>query len=686
MIDNPFLKDYNTPYGTTPFEEINISHYVPAIKEGIRVHDEEINQIAHNAAEPTFENTIVALERSGNVLDRVTTVMGNLLSADTCDELQQIAEEMTPLLSEHSNNITLNDALFKRIKVLYDQKEQLDLSIEQEMLLNKTYIAFVNKGANLDSDKKEIYRRITAELSQLKLQFSQNKIKETGAFKLWIEKEADILDMPDSIVSAAKAKAKEQGVDDKWLFTLHAPSYVPFMKYCSNRELRKTMYMASNTICLQNNEFNNLEIVRQIINDKLAVANLLGYDNYASFVLKQRMAKDCQTVYSFLENLHQSYISKAKQEVQTLCDYAKQISGESMELMPWDFAYYAEKLRQEKYAIDEEQLKPYFELNNVIDGVFELATRLYDISFKENKEIPVYHPDVKAYEVFDKDGSFLAVLYADFYSRESKQSGAWMTSYKEQWIEGCENSRPHISITTNFTSPTGNLPVLLTLNEVNTFLHEFGHALHGMFANSTYASLSGTNVYWDFVELPSQLMENFLYEREFLEIFARHYQTGEIIPADYIQKIQDAANYNVAYACIRQLSFGYLDMDWYTLTKPFTGDVLSFEAESFSKCQLLPAIPGTNMTVQFGHIMSGGYAAGYYSYKWAEVLDADAFSLFKEKGIFNKEVSYSFRENILSKGGTQHPMDLYKSFRGKEPSVDALLKRNGINNLSNQLA
>lgn len=683
MIDNPFLIKYNTPHGTIPFGQINISHYVPAIREGIRLHDEEIAQIAHNTAEPTFENTIEALERSGNVLDKVTTVMGNLLSADTCDELQQIAEEMTPLLSDHSNNITLNSALFARVKSLYNQKKQLNLTSEQEMLLDKSYLAFVNKGANLEAEKKETYRKITAELSQLKLQFSQNKIKETGAFKLWIDQEDDILDMPESVISAAKAKAKEQGQEDKWLFTLQAPSYIPFMKYCSNRELRKKLYMASNTICLHDNEYNNLEIVRQIINDKLAIANLLGYSNYASFVLKQRMAKDCDTVYNFLDNLHKSYISKAKQEVQTLCEYAKQVSGRDLELMPWDFAYYAEKLRQEKYSIDEEQLKPYFELNNVIKGVFELATRLYNISFKENIDIPVYHPDVKAYEVFDEDGSFLAVLYADFYSRESKQSGAWMTSYKEQWIEGNENSRPHISITTNFTSPTDGLPVLLTLNEVNTFLHEFGHALHGMFANSTYASLSGTNVYWDFVELPSQLMENFLFEKEFLEIFAHHYQTGEMIPADYIQKIQDAANYNVAYACLRQLSFGYLDMDWYSLTQPFTGDVLAFEANSFSKCQLLPIIPETNMTVQFGHIMSGGYAAGYYSYKWAEVLDADAFSVFKAKGIFNQEVSKSFRENILSKGGTKHPMELYKSFRGKEPSVEALLIRNGITNLSN---
>ena len=673
---NPFLTAYHTPHQTVPFHLIKVEHYEPAIHQGMEEHNREIDAIINNPEEPTFENTIVALEKSGRLLERITTVFGNLLSAETSDEMETIAERVMPLLSEHNSNIYLNERLFARIKEVYFNTDQGTLSQEDNMLLINTYDGFIRSGANLTNDKKERFRQISSELSVLTLRFSQNKLKETNNYELLLNKE-QLTGIPESIIETYLHAAKEKGKEG-YLVTLHAPSYGPFMKYCSHRQLRQELYMAYNTLCAHENEFNNMEIVRKLVNLRQERAQLLGFKTAADYVLTRRMAENSDNVYLLLIQLLEAYTPTALQEVQDIQDLAKELEGESFQLMPWDWAYYSHKLKEKRFSLNDEELRPYFELNQVIAGVFGLATRLYGITFQENKDIPVYHPDVKAYEVFDTDGQFLSVLYTDFHPRSSKRSGAWMTSYKEQWKDENGNSRPHVSVTMNFTKPSANKPALLTFSEVNTFLHEFGHALHGMFADTTYRSISGTNVYWDFVELPSQLMENFATEKEFLNTFAKHYETGESIPEDLIQRIVDASNFNVAYACLRQLSFGLLDMAWYTRTEPFDGDVQLYERQAWKKAQILPDVEGTCMTVQFGHIMSGGYSAGYYSYKWAEVLDADAFSLFKEKGIFNQETANSFRKNVLSKGGTEHPMTLYKRFRGQEPGIQALLKRNGI--------
>ena len=677
-MENPFLLPYTTPHGTVPFDKITLPDYEPAIREGMRREDEEIEAIINNPEEPTFGNTIVALEQSGGLLDRVTTVMFNLMSAETCDELDAIAEKLMPELSEHSNNIGLNEKLFQRVKHVYEQRGQLDLTPEERQLLEKTYDGFVRNGANLSDAGKAEFRKLSMELSTLTLRFSQNHLKETNSYELDLTQEEDVDGLPESALEAAAHTAQEKGKTG-WTFTLHAPSFVPFMKYSARRDLRKKLYLAYNTQCTHENGQNNLGIVKQLVNVRMQIAQLLGYTDYADYVLRKRMAENSRNVYRLLDQLLEAYTPTARKEVEETEALARETEGADFKLMPWDFAYYANKLRQRKYALDEEALRPYFELSHVIKGVFGLATRLYGITFEENPDIPVYHPDVKAYEVYDKDGSYLAVLYADFHPRAGKKSGAWMTSYKEQWKEADgTNSRPHVSVTMNFTKPTPDKPALLTFQEVTTFLHEFGHALHGMFADTRFKSMSGTNVYWDFVELPSQIMENFAIEKEFLHTFATHYQTGENLPDEWIRRIVDASNFNVAYACLRQVSFGLLDMAWYTRRTPFEGNVRAYEQEAWKRAQTLPTVPDTCMSVQFGHIMSGGYAAGYYSYKWAEVLDADAFSVFKEKGIFNAETAQSFRENILSKGGTEHPMTLYKRFRGQEPTIDALLKRNGI--------
>lgn len=678
MMKNPFLTPYTTPHGTVPFDQITLPDYEPAIREGMRREDKEIEAIINNPEEPTFDNTIVALEQSGGLLDRVTTVMFNLMSAETCDELDAIAEKLMPELSEHSNNIGLNEKLFQRIKHVYDRREQLTLSPEERRLLEKTYDGFVRNGANLSDAGKATFRKLSMDLSTLTLRFSQNHLKETNNYELNLTREEDLEGLPESVREAAAHTAQEKG-ETGWTFTLQAPSFVSFMKYSARRDLRKELYFAYNTQCTHDNEQNNLDIVKQLVNTRMQIAQLLGYTDYADYVLRKRMAEDSGHVYRLLDQLLEAYTPTAHKEVEEIEALAQETEGPDFKLMPWDFSYYGNKLRQKKYALDEEELRPYFELSRVIKGVFGLATRLYGITFKENPDIPVYHPDVKAYEVYDKDGSYLAVLYADFHPRAGKKSGAWMTSYKEQWTEADgTDSRPHVSVTMNFTKPTPDKPALLTFSEVTTFLHEFGHALHGMFAHTRFKSMSGTNVYWDFVELPSQIMENFAIEREFLHTFATHYQTGENLPDEWIQRIIDSSNFNVAYACLRQVSFGLLDMAWYTRRTPFEGDVRAYEQEAWKRAQILPTVPETCMSVQFGHIMSGGYAAGYYSYKWAEVLDADAFSVFKEKGIFNTETAQSFRDNILSKGGTEHPMTLYKRFRGQEPTIDALLKRNRI--------
>ena len=676
---NPFFSNYNTPHGTVPFHLVKLEHFEPAIREGIKQQQAEIDAITAQTEEPTFENTIEAFEQSGRLLERATTVFENLMSAETNDKMQELAKTLMPLLSEHANNISLNEALFRRVKAVYDKRETLDLNVEQRQLLKDTYVGFARNGANLEGKDKETYRTLTNQLSLLTLQFSENLLKETNDYQLHVTEAEQLAGLPESSKVAAKETAHEKGLEG-WVFTLQAPSYIPFMMYAQNRKLRQELYTAYNTKCTHENSANNFEIVKQLVNLRLQLVQLLGYQTYADYKLERRMAENAANVYRLLEELLEAYTPTALKEVEAVKAIAKELEGDDFELMPWDWSFYAQKLKERIFQFDSEQLRPYFELGNVIQGVFGLATRLYGITFKENKEIPVYHPDVKAYEVFDKDGSYLAVLLTDFHPRSGKQGGAWMTSYKGQWkdLQTGENSRPHVSLVMNFSKPTKEKPALLTFGEVETFLHEFGHSLHQIFANTTYQSLSGTNVYWDFVEMPSQFMENFATQKEFLHTFARHYQTGELIPEELVQKVIDSQNFNVAYACLRQLSFGLLDMAWYTRNTPFEGDVISYEREAWKRTQLLPQVDGTCMSVQFSHIFAGGYAAGYYSYKWAEVLDADAFALFKEKGIFNQEVATSLRENVLSRGGTEHPMTLYKRFRGQSPTIDALLIRNGI--------
>ncbi len=689
---NPFFLPYNTPHETAPFDRIRMEDYEEAMLEGIRREDEQIDKIVNNPAKPTFDNTIISVDdgKDGedyyNLLDRVSTVFFNLLSAETNDEMDALAQKMSPILTKHSNDIRLNEKLFERIK--YVHRHHRKLSPEEKMLLDNCYDGFVRNGALLDAAGKERLRQLTEEISVLGLQFSQNLLKENKAFTLHLTDEAQLDGLPETAREAAALAAKEQGKEG-WVFTLDFPSYLPFMTYSTQRELRRQLYMAKNTECIHDNTENNLEICKRIINLRRELAQLLGHNSYADYVLKHRMAGNVRNVYKLFNDLIKAYKPTAQKEVAAIEKMARQLEGKDFKLEPWDFGFYSHKLQLQKFNIDAEMLRPYFELSKVIDGVFGLANRLYGITFKENKDIPVYHPDVKAYEVFDEDGSYLAVFYADFHPRKGKQGGAWMTSYQGQWME-CEdmkkpfgpgnikNVRPHVSVVMNLTKPTEEKPALLTLSEVETFLHEFGHSLHGMFANTRFESLSGTSVWWDFVELPSQFMENFAIEKEFLRTFAFHYKTGEPIPDDLIGRIVKSRNYNVAYTCMRQVGFGLLDMAYYTQKDEFTDDIIPFEKNAWEKAQILPQLPDTCMTVQFSHIMAGGYAAGYYSYKWAEVLDADAFAVFKKHGVFDKKTARSFRENILSKGGTENPMTLYKRFKGGEPTIDALLKRNGI--------
>ena len=672
-----FSKPYNTIHNVTPFDQIQVSDYEPGIMQGIKEEDDEIESIINNPDIPTFENTIEALEKTGQTLHRVTNVFFNLLSCETNDEMEEIANKVQPALSEHSNNIGLNEKLFARIKTVYDSHPVLNN--EQQKLLDETYKSFVRRGANLSADKKETFRRISLEMSQNALQFRQNSLKETNSYILQVTDKNRLKGMPETSLEAAAQTAKENNLEG-WVFTLHAPSYGPFMSFCEDRDLRKELYLAYNTKCAHGGNTDNQELVRKLVNGRIQLAQLLGYPDFASYVLENRMAENKNNVFNLLEELLDKYRPSAEKEVKAIEDLAHEMEGEDFQMMPWDFSFYSDKLKLKLFNINKEILRPYFQVEKVIEGVFALATRLYGITFKENREIPVFNPDVIPFEVFDKDGSYLAVLYTDFYPREGKRSGAWMTSYKEQWIEkDGTNSRPHVSITTNFTKPTSSKPALLTPDEVQTFLHEFGHALHGIFANTTYESLSGTNVYWDFVELPSQFMENYANEKEFLNTFAYHYETGEALPIELIQRINDSRNFNVAYACLRQISFGLLDMAYYTRKEllPQDTDIKAFEQKVWERTKLLPIIPECCMSTQFSHIMTGGYAAGYYSYKWAEVLDADAFEYFQETGIFNQETANKFR-NMLSKGGTVPPMRLYEDFRGKAPSIHALLHRNGI--------
>ncbi len=675
------MEPYETLHDTVPFDKIKFEHYEEAFMEGIRRDNESIAKIVENPDTPTFRNTIAVEDDSKgkhyyDLLDRVSTVFSCMMSANTNDKMEELAQKISPILTQHGNDLIFNKKLFERVKYVHDHHE--NLTPEEQTLLDKEYDAFVRSGALLGDTDKERLRKLTEEAGILTLQFSQNLLKENKAYTLHITDKADLEGLPDTAIEAAAAAAKEKNMEG-WLFTLDYPSYSPFMSYAKNRDLREQMYMARNTECIKNNDENNLKICQRLINLRREIAQLIGYETYADYVLKHRMAGSTRRVYKLLDDLIDAYKPKAIEELNDIKAKVRAMEGENFELKPWDFSYYAHKLQMEKFNLDAEMLRPYFQLDKVVEGVFGLANKLYGISFKENHEIPVYHPDVKAYEVFDEDGSFLAVFYADFYPRDGKQGGAWMTEFQGQYINSKgENIRPHVSVVMNLTKPTASKPALLTLGEVETFLHEFGHSLHGMLANTRFESLSGTNVWWDFVEMPSQFMENYSTEKDFLRTFAFHYKTGEPIPDELIDRIRKSRNFNVAYACLRQVSFGLLDMAYYTQKTEFKEDIIDFEKRAWDKAMVAEQLPNTCMTTQFSHIMAGGYAAGYYSYKWAEVLDADAFSVFKKNGIFDRDTAKRLRSCVLSKGGTENPMTLYKRFRGQEPTIDALLVRNGI--------
>ena len=667
---------FNTKYDTAPFSKIKNEDFLPAFKKGIELAKAEINGIVNNPIKPTFENTIEALAFSGAILDRISSIFFNLNSAETSDEMQKIAQEVSPLLSEFGNDIRLNPELFARVKAVYEQREHLNLNPEQTTLLDKKYKSFARNGANLPEDKKNQLREIDKELSKLSLQFGENVLAETHAFELHITNENDLAGLPEGTREAARSLAKSQEKEG-WIFTLDHPSYIPFVTYADNRELRKKMAIAFGARAFQNNEFDNQEIVLKIAKLRFERAQILGYATHAHFVLEERMAETPEKVKSFLSDLLAKAKPAAEKEFAQLTAFAKELDGIE-QLEKWDGAYYSEKLKQQLFRLDDEILKPYFQLEKVLDGAFTVAQKLYGITFEEIFEIDKYHEDVKTYEVKDEDDQLVAIFYADFFPRKGKRNGAWMTSFKSQYIQKGINERPHISNVCNFTKPTETKPSLLTFNEVTTLFHEFGHALHGMLANTTYPSLSGTSVYWDFVELPSQIMENWCYEPEALALFAYHYETGEMIPMELVHKIKESASFQEGMATMRQLSFGLLDMGWHGQNPTNITDIKTFETEQFASTQLYPDVKENAMSTAFSHIFQGGYSSGYYSYKWAEVLDADAFEYFQEKGIFNKEVAAKFKENVLSKGGTEHPMILYKRFRGQEPKPEALLRRAGL--------
>jgi Zn-dependent oligopeptidase len=667
---------FNTKYNTAPFSKIKNEDYLPAFQKGIELAKSEIDAIVRNPIKPTFENTIEALAFSGDVLDRISSIFFNLNSAETSDEMQKIAQEVSPLLSEFGNDIRLNSDLFARVKAVYEQREHLNLNPEQTTLLDKKYKSFSRNGANLPEDKKTQLREIDKELSKLSLQFGENVLAETHAFELHITDENDLAGLPEGTREAARSLAKSQDAAG-WIFTLDHPSYIPFVTYADNRELRKKMAIAFGARAFQNNEFDNQEIVLKIAKLRFDRAQVLGYKTHSHFVLEERMAETPEKVISFSNDLLAKAKPAAEKEFAQLTAFAKELHGIE-QLEKWDGAYYSEKLKQQLFSLDDEILKPYFQLEKVLDGAFTVAQKLYGITFEEIFEVDKYHEDVKTYEVKDEDDQLVAVFYADFFPRKGKRNGAWMTSFKSQYIKKGINERPHISNVCNFTKPTETKPSLLTFNEVTTLFHEFGHALHGMLANTTYPSLSGTSVYWDFVELPSQIMENWCYEPEALALFAYHYETGEMIPMELVHKIKESASFQEGMATMRQLSFGLLDMGWHGQDPSNITDIKTFETEQFAATQLYPDVKENAMSTAFSHIFQGGYSSGYYSYKWAEVLDADAFEYFQEKGIFNKEVATKFKENVLSKGGTEHPMILYKRFRGQEPKPEALLKRAGL--------
>lgn len=676
QAQNPFFSEYDTPHGTVPFSKITTSDYEPAIDRGIDLGLQEIEAICNNRAVPDFDNTIVALENSGKDLDRVLNTFGPLLSALSDDEMMELSMRVTPKLSEYSTAIALNTRLWEKIKYVWENRDKYNLTPEESMLLKQTYDSFARNGALLEGNDRETYRKLSAELSELSTKFGQNVLKELNTYEIWLTKD-DLAGLPEGVVEAAALAAKEKGREGEFLFTLAQPTYMAFMKYSDRRDLREKMYRLYSSRNTKG-EFSNVEILKQIADKRRQLANLLGYNTYAEYSLVNTMAEKPENVYKLLNELRDAYIPAQKKEFAELTQFASGLEGKDFEIKPWDYSYYSNKLKQSKYSYDEEEMRPYFELNNVIDGVFGLATKLYGLTFVPAPDVEVYHPDVKAFEVKDRNGEYLGIIYTDFFPRESKSPGAWMTEFKPQWTEdNGTNSRPHVSIVMNFTKPTDTKPSLLTPYEVETFLHEFGHALHGLMSNTRFSSLSGTNVYRDFVELPSQFNENYMTQKQFLDGFARHYQTGEPIPQELVDKIVESAQFGAAYACLRQLNFGLVDMAWHSITAP-VDDASKFEIEAGKSVQMFEPIEGTMTSPTFSHIFGGGYAAGYYSYKWAEVLDADAFAKFLENGIFDQKTADEFRTNILMKGGTEHPAELYRRFRGQDPSIDALLKRDGI--------
>ncbi len=675
-MENPLLTESSCPYGAPQFDKIKNEHYLPAVKAGIEEAKAEIDAIVANPEKPDFKNTIEALEYSGRTLNRVSSIFFNLMEADTDDEMQKIAEEVSPMMTEYSMYVSLNAPLFERVKAVYGQRDSLNLDQDQKQLLEDTYRSFARNGADLSDADKETYSKYAEELSLTTLQFSKNVLDATNAYSLHITDSADLAGLPDFARDMGAAAAKEKGLDG-WVFTLDYPSFGPFMKYSDRRDLRKQVYMAYNTRAI-GGEFDNTEIVKKIVDLRIKMAKLLGYETYAEYALEERMAKTPATVNSFLEELLEPSLPFARAEVAEVLEYAKKNGFEDTVLQPWDFSYWSEKYRESEYALNEEQLKPYFRLENCIDAVFSLANRLYGLTFEERKDIPVYHEDVKVYDVKDSAGRHMALFYADFFPRASKRGGAWMTEFRGQGFFNGQEERPFISIVTNFTKPTENAPALITHDEFTTFLHEFGHSLHGMLAEGRYPSITGTSVARDFVELPSQIMENWAYEPEYLDTFAKDYRTGEVIPDSLVNKIIASKNFLAGYYQVRQLHYGIVDMAWHTLAELPQESTLDFESKIIASCPVMPAVPGAAFSPSFSHIFAGGYAAGYYSYKWSEVLEADAFSLFKEKGIFNREVSGSFRENILSKGGSEDPAVLYRNFRGHDPQPEALMRKLGL--------
>ncbi len=678
MIENNiFFKPFKTAGGAIPFDRITTADYEPAIRQGIKEHDAEVKAIAQSDATPTFDNTIVALDRAGSMLNRVLGVFYPMLSANADDALMDVSNRMAPLLSEHFNSITLNPQLWQRVKYVHDHFDTARHDVEDQMLMRETYDGFVRSGANLQGDDRDRYRQLSKRLSELTLKFDQNALKETPRYELWLTAD-DIAGLPESALDAAKQAARDKGRDDAWLVTLDAPSYIPFMKYSDRRDLREKLYKMYNHQCTSG-EYCNLDILRDIANTRLEIAHLMGCETYADYKLQHTMAGTPERVYQMLNELRDAYLPVERSEMQRLTAFASELEGHPVTIMPWDYSYYSNKEKDSMFDINDELLRPYFELGQVTKGVFGFAKRMYGLRFIPNHDAQVFHPEVEVYDVTDDDGKAVGMLYVDFFPRATKQSGAWMTSFREQYIDNDGNDvRPLVTLTMNFTRPTDSKPSLLTVREVETFMHEFGHALHQLLSRCKYQSLSGTNVYRDFVEVPSQFNENYVYERDFLDSFARHYLTGEPVPQELINRLLASSQYGAAYACVRQLGFGYIDMAWHSIKESFQGDDFLFERDAVKDVQAFEPVEGCIMSPQFTHIFSGGYAAGYYGYKWAEMIECDAFDHFKQMGIFNPDTARSWRDNVLSRGGTEDPMTLYKRFRGTEPHIDAMMRRDGI--------